>query len=70
MPTIARRLPARAPTVTASLDFDVDDDEGAEDEVVTEPPDPPGFPVPEGLETDVVVELDGVPLAEDALAAA
>ena len=64
-PTTARRPPARAPTATASLDFDDEVEEGALPVADSEP---------EGvleLEPEpVVLDVEeGVPSADDALAA-
>jgi hypothetical protein len=64
-PTTARRPPARAPTVTAPLDFD--------DEEVEEGALPVAVPVLEPEpepEPEPVVVLDDEPVADDALAAA
>ena len=61
-PTTARRPPARAPTVTAPLDFDDEVEEGAL---------PVAVPVLEPEpEPEPVVVLDDEPVADDALAAA
>jgi hypothetical protein len=64
-PTTARRPPARAPTATAPLDFDEDEEDvGA---LLVVDPDPDPEPEPEA----VVLEVEeGVPSADDALAAA
>jgi len=65
-PTTARKPPARAPTATAPLDFDDEEEEGAlpvaDPELEPEPE-----PEPEPVE---LVEPEGVPSADDALAAA
>jgi len=65
-PTIARRPPARAPTATALLDlFDDEDDEEAALPVAVPVLEPELEPEPVVLD-----EPAGVPLADDALAAA
>jgi hypothetical protein len=65
-PTTARRPPRRAPTATAPLDFDVEVEEGVLPDADPElEPDPD--PEPEPVE---LVEFEGVPSADDALAAA
>jgi len=67
-PTTARRPPARAPTATAPLDFDDEEEEGALPDADPElEPEPEPEPEPELVE---LVELEGVPSADDALAAA
>jgi len=63
-PTTARTPPARAPTATAPLAFDDDDEEGA---LPDADPEPEAEPEPEPVE---LVVLEGVPSADDALAAA
>jgi hypothetical protein len=65
-PTTARRPPARAPTATAPLDFDDEEEEGALPDPVAEleaEPEPEPEPV-------VLDEEEGVPSADDAFAAA
>ena len=67
-PIIARRPPARAPTAMAPLVFDDEDEEGAlpvADPVLEPEPEPDPEPEPVVLEPDA-----GVPLVDDALAAA
>jgi len=63
-PTTARRPPARAPTATAPLDFDDEEEVGA---LPVADPELEPEPEPEPVE---LVELEGVPLADDPLAAA
>jgi len=67
-PTTARRPPARAPTVIAPLAFDDVEEEEGELSVAV----PVLEPEPEPVEPEPVVLDDeaGVPLADDALAAA
>jgi len=66
-PTTARRPPARAPTATAPLDFD-DEVEVEEEELPVAVPELEPEPEPEP--EPVVLDEAGVPLEDDALAAA
>jgi hypothetical protein len=63
-PTTARRPPARAPTATAPLDFDDEEEEGALPDPVAE------LEAEAEPEPVVLDEEEGVPSADDAFAAA
>lgn len=65
-PTTARRPPARAPTATAPLGRDDEEEEGALPDADPEL-EPEPEPEPEPVE---LVEPEGVPSADEALAAA